>query len=44
MQKGNINFKEIRKKVIHNPCNDNIENVPVNPTHKISFRGIKRNQ
>ena len=43
MQKGNINFKEIRKKVIHNIFNDNIENIPANPAHKVSFRGIKRN-
>lgn len=45
MQKGNINFKEIRKKVIHHQNNQNSENIPMNPTTtKVSFRGIKRNQ
>lgn len=43
MQRSNINFKEIRKKVIYQN-NSNSENIPLNPIHKVSFRGIKRNQ
>lgn len=43
MQRSNINFKEIRKKVIYQN-NSNSENIPQNPIHKVSFRGIKRNQ
>jgi len=44
MHKGNINFKEIRKKVINQPSFENDENIALNPTYKISFRGIKRQQ
>lgn len=41
MPKGNINFKEMRKKVIQ-PF-DNSENIPSNPLNKLSFRAIKKN-
>lgn len=43
MHKGlKNNFKQIRKQVIQGQPSLNDENVPYNPMHKPSFRGIKK--
>ena len=40
MRKANTNFKEMRRKVINPSANQ--ENIPLNPTSKLSFRAIKK--
>ena len=42
MQKSKIYFKEIRKQVTQCTQRINDENLPVNPIHKPSFKGIKK--
>ena len=42
MDKLKPNFKQIKKKVIQYHHDENVENIPLNPSHKVSFKGIKR--